>query len=141
MVQVYANAGGALIMVLLGEITGNSVFDKAALITFVAAFADTVSSEIGMLSKSDPVSIITFKKIQQGLSGGVSILGIAAAIFASLLFSLILVRGTLIEILFVVLLGSVGSMLDSLLGAVFQAKYYLDEHDILTEMVSFNNRL
>lgn len=132
-IQVYANAGGAVLMVILGEITGLEVFDHAALIIFIAALADTFSSEIGMLSKKQPVSIITFKKIAPGLSGGVSLLGITAALLGAFTMSFILVKGEWSEILLMGTLGFLGSLIDSLIGASIQRKYYDPENNTLTE--------
>lgn len=132
-VQVYANAGGAIIMSMCYYATGNDIFHYAALVTFVAALADTISSEIGMLSKKEPISIVTFQKMQPGLSGGVTLLGILAALGASVLFSVLLLNGSMREVMLVSLLGFTGSLIDSLIGALFQAKYYVSKWHMLTE--------
>jgi uncharacterized protein (TIGR00297 family) len=105
----------------------------------MAAFAccngDTWASELGILSKSDPVLITTFKKVPRGTNGGISAWGlvvsfaggifigafhyIATIVFVdneSLLnspvqFPIILIGG---------LAGLFGSLIDSYLGATFQ---------------------
>src|ERR671926_1209755 len=65
------------------------------------ALSDTVATEIGLLSKSKPRSIVTGKKIDTGQSGGITIQGEIAALIGSLL------------------IGSI----DSIFGATIQAKY------------------
>ena len=125
-VQVLANAGPALMLAAAYYVSGWDVFLLAVLASFGAAAADTFSSEIGMLSKTQPVSILTFKKLEKGLSGGVTLLGffggaVGALVLAPLALPLFGWPG-----FFVVLLsGILGSILDSIMGAAFQAKYQL----------------
>ena len=47
---------------------------------YAAANADTWSSELGILSKSPPFLITTFKPVPPGTNGAISILGLLAAI-------------------------------------------------------------
>ena len=122
--QVLANAMPALIFSVLYYFTNNDVFLLAVIICFAADSADTFSSELGMLSGRQPVSIITFKPIQRGLSGGVTTLGFAGAFIGAFCISLIAyphfgIWGQVI----VVIAGLFDSVLDSVLGAAFQAKY------------------
>lgn len=123
-IQVYANAGGAVLFVLLGEWSHLEVFDQAALIVFIAALADTMSSEIGMLSKKPPINIVTWRPIDQGLSGGVTLLGLMAGFVGALIMSLLLVEGSIALIVSVAMLGFLGSIVDSILGALLQEKFY-----------------
>jgi len=125
-VQVLANAGPALLMAAAYRLSGNDVFLLAAIVSFGAAAADTFSSEVGMLSKAKPVSILTLRKTQRGLSGGVTLLGLCGAVLGAVTFAVFAYpffgrSGMLIVLGFSVL----GSLLDSVLGAALQAKYKL----------------
>jgi uncharacterized protein (TIGR00297 family) len=92
--------------------------------------ADTWGTEIGILSKAEPISLKTFRKVSPGSSGGVSLMGTTSSFFGS--FFLILV-GFLPGIspvpfklelfLIIVVAGFSGSFIDSLLGAFLQAQY------------------
>lgn len=113
------DSAGAMIMVLHGTITGDTMFNLAALITFIAALADTVSSEIGMLSTREPIFILTFRKIQKGLSGGVSMFGFVVGLLASLLLSYLMLGNNHSEVILVTALGFLGSLMDSVIGAAF----------------------
>ncbi len=91
--------------------------------------ADTTATEIGMLSSSQPRLIYNPRKtVEVGVSGGVTLLGTVTSTLAALSFALVgylLVRETiLIRYLFsIVLAGFFGNMVDSILGALIQAKY------------------
>jgi uncharacterized protein (TIGR00297 family) len=95
-----------------------------------AAFADTLSTEIGILSKSSPRLITNLRqKVPVGTSGGVSVLGelsvlISTAILTLSVWAIDLASFSLTKILFVTLVsGYAGTTTDSLLGATYQAKY------------------
>ncbi len=134
MSQVAANGLPALIMAVSYFLTGMDCFLAAVIACFAGAAADTFSSEIGMLSKKPPVSIINFKPIKRGLSGGVTPLGVAAGFVGALLLSLTGVHEFgLMIIVNAVISGMVCSIVDSLLGAAIQAKYILPEDNTLTE--------
>ncbi|MCK5040626.1 MAG: DUF92 domain-containing protein [Candidatus Aenigmarchaeota archaeon] len=100
-----------------------------------AALADTMSSEIGMLSKKKPVSILNpGKKVSTGANGGVSGLGFFAAGIGSLIiatcayvFYSSFMSGDLLDIrlkltICVFLGGIIGTITDSILGEVLENK-------------------
>ena len=128
MAQVIANAGPAILMALAYCVTGREVFLLAVIISFGAAGADTFSSEIGMLSGAQPVHLLTFRKMQKGISGGVTLLGMCGGVLgASILAALALPRFGWEGFIAVLLLGTLGSLIDSIIGAAFQAKYRLPD--------------
>lgn len=102
---------------------------------YAAVTADTLSSELGILAKGRPVLITTLKPVPPGTNGGVSgaglLAGIAGAAAIAVNCCLLLdvcaaAQGGEVWLLakvFVLLtgLGTVGTLLDSLLGAVLQA--------------------
>ncbi len=133
--QVYANGGAAImaaVYVLAGggaEAAGIAVYG-----TFAAANADTWATEIGVLSRSKPLSIINFKSVNPGVSGGISPLGTLAAISGSVFIAApILLYYKPYAVLCIAAGGLTGSFSDSLLGATVQRMYYCRSCDKMTE--------
>lgn len=133
MVQVLANGGiGALAAVLYG-LTHAPAWAAAFAASFAASNADTWASEIGVLSRSTPVSPLTFQPLPRGISGGMTLMGTAASLAAALLIGLLfaleniflgaLSRGFLPVTLLVTACGFLGALADSILGASVQARY------------------
>ena len=81
--QVLANGLMATIAAALWSVS----LETKALVMFGAVIAeatsDTFAGEIGRLSKKKPVSILNFKPVPVGLSGGVTVLGLVAALLSS----------------------------------------------------------
>ena len=129
-VQVLANGGPALLFLVVSALEGGSVaFLGAGLCALAAAGADTWSSELGMLSRRDPVSFLTRQPVRRGLSGGVTTLGFLGALVGAafiaplaLFIGLPVIKG-LLAVAAVMACGMAGSLLDSLLGDTLQAKY------------------
>ena len=126
-VQVFANSVPAVIGLLVFRF---SPYKDAGMCVFAAglaeAVADTWSGELGMLSKSDPVSIITFTKVPKGLSGGVSLAGTLSGLAASFLMACLFVGfyETAPAFLGIVTVsGILGALFDSVLGATVQVHY------------------
>lgn len=132
-IQVIANGLLGLLFALLFYITGNHVFILAYATAFAAGNADTWASELGVLSSNNPISIVTFKKIERGMSGGISILGTTASFLGAGFIGVILAAGYILRYgvnsgwikLFILctLCGFAGSIVDSLIGSTLQAKY------------------
>lgn len=126
--QVLANGLMATIAALLWTFS----FETKALVMFGAVVAeatsDTFAGEIGRLSKRQPVSILNFRPVPKGLSGGVSALGLAAALLSSALIALFwylwFYDVTVLQAVLVGALGFAGCLVDSYLGAGVQAIYY-----------------
>jgi len=132
-VQVLANGGMGMITALLFRLTADPAWAAGFAVSFASSTADTWASELGVLSRSGPVSLVTFRPVPRGVSGGVSPLGtvmsLAGALFIAAIFSLEniflhAVPGGFMRIAAVVSAGGfAGSLLDSLLGATLQAQY------------------
>ncbi len=115
--NIVGNGAIALIMAILGGPIGLIGYVGA----FATASADTVSSEIGVLSKSRPRMITNFKKIDKGDNGGVTLLGTSMGIIAAFLiglFSLIIAPWYILPI--AVFSGFIGCLADSFIGALWE---------------------
>ncbi|MEX2442835.1 MAG: DUF92 domain-containing protein [Alkalispirochaeta sp.] len=143
-VQVLANGGLAAIMAAAHALSGRPIFMLGYAITMAAATADTWASEIGVLSSRDPVSILSFRQIPRGTSGGISPLGLIASTGGALFIGLWFAVGYVVvhgwngaELLAMVAAitggGFLGSLLDSVLGATVQAQYWDEAGNAHTE--------
>jgi uncharacterized protein (TIGR00297 family) len=118
--QVLANGGVATLCALLG-IRGGAAYAAAFAGAFAAASADTWGTEIGMLSRRAPVSILTLRPLRAGASGGVTPLGTAATLAGALIVACTAWALGLAPLWSVALGGFAGAVADSLLGASLQA--------------------
>jgi uncharacterized protein (TIGR00297 family) len=119
--QVLANGGVAALCILCAAIW-RGPFAPAFAGALAAASADTWATEIGTLSSRAPVSIVTFRPVQTGISGGVSALGIAASIAGALCVAVVAWFCRLAPLAAVATGGVAGSLIDSFLGATLQAR-------------------
>jgi uncharacterized protein (TIGR00297 family) len=129
--SVLANGGLPALFAIIYYISGNNnlyLFCYAGSLAF--ALADTVATEVGLLSESTPRSILTGRSILRGHSGGVTLRGEIAAIAGSLII------GTVCGLLFssnigqfIIILvacitsGILSTNADSALGETLQCKY------------------
>jgi len=125
--NILANLGVPTILLLLGSpllfMSGIS-----------ASLSDTVSSEIGMVSKKTPRLITTLRRSHTGVNGAVSSLGFLAAFLAStliatttyFLFASFLFSGL------VILSGMFGTVVDSILGATLENKKIINNAQVNT---------
>lgn len=131
--QVLANSVPFLACAAAYAATGEAWFLIVSAGALAASTADTWASEIGTYSRKPPVSIVTRRPMQRGLSGGVSPLGLAATVVgaatsAFLAMFLFHAFGFAVPtgpeaFLFIIACGVAGSVVDSFLGALLQAKY------------------
>ena len=119
--QVLAN-GGVAACCALGALYWRTPFEAAFAGAIAAASADTWATEIGTLSTRKPVSIATFRPVQTGMSGGVSTLGIAASVAGALCVAVVAWTLRVASLPAVLVGGFAGSLLDSLAGAILQAR-------------------
>ncbi|KAF2461220.1 integral membrane protein DUF92-domain-containing protein [Lineolata rhizophorae] len=144
-VQVLANSAVASVLVLLHTYTlskrdpepcwghRSDVLVVGIVANYAAVAADTFSSELGILARSEPRLITApWKKVPKGTNGGVTLWGIMAGALGAAV-----VAGTSVALIpfcegwttssktsfaaAVITIGMTGSLLDSLLGALLQA--------------------
>jgi uncharacterized protein (TIGR00297 family) len=89
MFQVLANGGIGMIAAVLFRITGDPAWAAGFAVSFASSNADTWAGELGVLSRADPVSLLGFRPVRRGISGGVSLLGTFASFCGALLIALI----------------------------------------------------
>jgi len=135
--NVVGNGAVAAAVLILTHLT--AVCGGLDLVIYVgaisAAFADTMATEVGMLSRGRPKSIISFKDVEKGQSGGVSLLGYSGVLLSafilwtgimlfSLLYNPLQINTGYIGLLVIILLSALaGSTSDSIIGALMQAQY------------------
>ncbi len=118
--QVFAN-GGVAALCALAALRFGTPFDVAFAGAFAAASADTWGTEIGTLARGRTVSILTFRPIRTGLSGGITLQGSAATVGGALFVGAIAALAGFAPLAAVTIGGIAGALLDSLLGASLQA--------------------
>ncbi len=120
-----ANLGAAMLIVVLGL----DLWIVFALAALAEATADTSSSEIGMAFPVRTVLLTTGRAVASGIDGGVSVMGSLAAVGAALVIAVAAVLLQMVQpgqMVIVVIAGVAGMLFDSLLGALFERKGYLN---------------
>lgn len=144
--QVLANGGVAGIFVILHAIFPDSTWPWLAFCgAFAAVNADTWATELGVLSKKNPINLITGQTMEPGASGGVSVLGTVSALLAAFFIAILAVLfwpaaiqhptdlETVRLLIGITAAGLFGSLVDSFLGATVQAVYYCPNCEKETE--------
>ncbi|WP_166241818.1 DUF92 domain-containing protein [Paenibacillus turpanensis] len=135
-VQVLANGGTAALLCVLHAFFPNFGWWIAFMGVMAAATADTWATEVGGLSRSKPRSVITWRQVEPGQSGGVTPAGtIASAAGALLIGSFAVISAgllkqemqmsetlskSLLTLLIITASGTFGGLADSFIGAAAQ---------------------
>ena len=125
--QVLANGGVAAAAAL-----GMTLWpDPRWLYAFAGALAtangDTWATELGILSRGEPRSLVTLGRVPRGTSGAVSLLGLGATVAGALLVGVVAAfaaDGRLHLVFAAAVAGTIGSLADSLAGATVQESFY-----------------
>jgi len=122
-VNLLGNCLVGTVLVVFGQV-------YAAASTICGAFADTMSSEVGRLSKTKPRMINNLKKqVEHGTNGGVTILGFIGALIVSAItfvFFYFIFHTELRTAIIISMFGILGTIIDSIIGATIENKGYLD---------------
>jgi uncharacterized protein (TIGR00297 family) len=137
--QVVANGGLFAVTAVAGASlappsAAAGTLTAAALGALAASTADTWATEIGSLARRPPRSILTWREVAPGTSGGVNVLGMLAML-AGAAFIAYGARALAIEVpvLAVVLAGFLGAIADSVVGATLQDRRWCDTCQKSTE--------
>lgn len=132
--QVLANGGVAAIFAILHALYPEAAWTWAAGAASLAAVnADTWATELGVLNPSPPRLILNGRTVERGTSGGVSFYGLLAAWAGAIVIGLLAAalspyplpkHNASAYALLVSLAGFLGALVDSLLGASWQAIYF-----------------
>ncbi|MFQ5751177.1 MAG: DUF92 domain-containing protein [bacterium] len=140
--QVLANGCIPVLLLLGWSQYQNPIWMVLYWASLASATADTWATEFGVLSKSEPRSILNFKKVQKGTSGAVSLLGLIAAASGALIIAFTGYFTSWLELslifswkclLFLTIIGFVAQTFDSILGASAQVQYSCFECGKITE--------
>ncbi len=103
----------------------NLDFSFPFVVSISVALADTLASEIGVLS--DKAYFITnLKRVEAGTNGAISLLGEFFSFIGAFIISILgyfLLNLSILQFVLCILLGLLGCHIDSLLGATFQGRY------------------
>ncbi|MHA0857405.1 DUF92 domain-containing protein [Paenibacillus sp. CMAA1364] len=137
--QVLANGGLGMLLCILNAIWPSPGWAMLFIGVMATVTADTWATEIGSLSRKPPRSVLNAKVLPVGTSGGVSLLGSAAAatggamiggfawFFETLLAWDLQFHTLLLWIIIGLVSGLAGAFTDSILGASIQVMYQCQE--------------
>ena len=148
--QVLANGGIFLLLAMLAFLNESGWLDSflgihtevlrfsetchlLALMSLAVSCADTLSSDFGRVWGGSPRNIITGKRMIKGVSGGVTGAGFVGAFLGAVSIAIFVfwtelssLGSSVSAFWLIAFFGFVGSILDSVLGVLFQAKYLDD---------------
>jgi uncharacterized protein (TIGR00297 family) len=153
--QALANGGGGALIALAFVFYPDAVMLAAYVGALATVNADTWATELGVLSARPPRLVTTWRTVEPGTSGGVSVLGTLATLAGALYMGVVAAILIALDGLFggpvntllgsggilggmsllppAVLGGLAGAFFDSLLGATVQAIYYSEARQKETE--------
>jgi uncharacterized protein (TIGR00297 family) len=125
--QVIANGGIAAVAAFLMWQAADARWLYAFAGALATANADTWATELGILSRGEPRSVVTLKRVPRGTSGAVSPLGLVATVAGAMVIGMVasLASGRPLRVLVVATVaGVIGSLADSVFGATVQEIFW-----------------
>jgi len=122
--QVLANSLLASLFIVLYSQSDEIIYLVLYFTSIGVAASDTWSSEIGRLSKNGPYHIFKWKRMDKGLSGAVSFIGLFGGFMAAITYAA-LALVVIDDMTFIYMIGGfafLGAIIDSMLG-IIQVKF------------------
>ena len=130
--QIWSNGYWVALFAILYFLFQNEIYLVLAVSALATATADTWSTELGTQKKGRTYLITSFKKVEPGTNGGISIKGTLGGFWGALLIGIcymILNGGTRLEFTTIIIIsGFLGSVSDSYLGACYQNNNLAKDH-------------
>lgn len=123
--QVLSNGGAAGLILLANQIFQTELFYIAYVSAIASVCADTWATEIGTLFSVKTYNILNFEIVEQGISGGVSLIGFIGAMLGSTVIfcsALPWLNNIMFSMPLIIFTGFAASVFDSMLGATLQLK-------------------
>lgn len=133
--QVASNGGWFVFSALFYWISPDVLWECIGAGALAASAADTWATEIGSLARTLPRSIVTSKPVPVGTSGGVTFIGTVAGVAGALFVAAVVAAFAWPSVTFAAAAagGVVGSLVDSVLGATVQARFWCVSCGVETE--------
>jgi uncharacterized protein (TIGR00297 family) len=132
--QIVCNVLIPALCIVIYKICNNEKFYLLYFMVICSSLADTLASSIGSLTNKGCFNPLNFKNMKKGESGAVSFLGLGASLTAGIFVGLpyFLKNYTIINYLYIILVGFLGAYFDSLLGYLWQGKFECSKcHEIV----------
>ena len=129
--NVWGSAATGLFFAIMTKLNlGNLIFLKIGFAaSFTSKLADTFGSEIGKRFGTNTYLITSFKKVNRGTEGGISLEGTLASLLGAIIMSFIMLSLSIIytkqHFIIIVAAGFLATIFESIIGAKYQNKYKL----------------
>lgn len=131
--QAFSNGGVAALCALGMAVHPHPAWPLAFVAALATANGDTWATELGVLSRADPISLLALRRVPRGTSGAVSALGLLATLLGGLVIGVVAASDTAsfghaasTLVLVGAAFGVLGSLIDSVLGASVQSGFHCD---------------
>ena len=129
--NVWGSAATGLFLAMMTKFNAANVvfFEIGFAASFAAKLADTFGSEIGKRFGKDTYLITSFKRVERGTEGGISLEGTFASVIGSIFMAFVMLSLSIIStkshFTIVAVSGFLATLSESIIGAKFQYKYKL----------------
>lgn len=133
--QIIANLLSAYVGVICYQAFDSDIFLMVASVCLGASLADTLGSRIGICAKRH-FNILHFKSDENPVGGNVSIIGLLASFLGGLIMSVVYFYNYDISystMFIMALLGLLGSIIDTIIGGLFEAKYQCSKCKLIVD--------